>query len=1095
MRASIIALLGLGFVSSSAWAVTDLYVEQFMCENAEAHAAWDPNQDTDLESDSRLLSVRVRYMWIENEPLNTYRYKFQFYYNADLSCESTINTSGHTGGDGYLSLLLDTGGDRYYKSYNLKLYSEVKSSGGTLLDGNQDSMSFTVYDTSWTIPTQTEITNPKKAKYKFDNIYVSGWVKGKKEDGSQWVWVEDGCYVDLLLENGFDQMSAEVTTSGGQFNHTFQRPTGGWDPNDDYKVTATFEAGQIGPEPYQLAYQSSSDSEQHAINSTVEMGKSMGWAMLEKTAQVTTQNPTDDRLPDGATLVFDLDGSQVGSHITVAPLPHGAEVIDEDTLDEDLNTDHGTITIEGLIPGYETWAQPGWRANTASPLSGRPAPETWVETLAFVPPVTSPSPPLAAGAWSHSLAFDFDPPVSSATLTLRFYDAMGGLLRTEYATLASHERFEIPPTWLTGAASVHAAISEGTLVGWATAEDAGVDAFEILAHTSPSLKLSAPFMPASGWNSSMTLHNPSSDPATIEIRLYDLAGTPLYVEQTTIPPRGTITREANYVAPGIDKTVEVIVNSGEGIVGTCVRATDEAVTMAEPLVTAAAALRVPSPGSPDLDDGLLALHNPDDTAVEVRSLFYGLDGTLLDDRPDLIPPHATILGPIISAAPGVEPLASIEIQTVGQGRVSAVAMFHQTASGGACSVPALSMPEWARCEPPWLREGPNLISLPLDPLDPNVASVLFALEQAGNVLSGAVCGYDGTAYQTYPDPLADLVRGEGYWLQLDSAVPFSVMGSTASQDVTIGLRNGWNLIGHPLAEARTWADCLVTNGVQTKSVSQAADAGWIQPAICYFDSPASYKLVNPHGTGDDDAVRPWYGYWLRTFQDGLHLVVPWEVGGGMSSGAAADAASIARLTLSADDCADWQFVAAIDATCSDDHDQQDVSAPPDPPAGQTEVRLTTSLDLYGPQMHDYRAIPAPGHTQLWNTTVHPVNFQPAQCRQVTMTWDLTQAGAYAYCLTDPDGGQTIDLAPGGQHTFQLCDQQAIPFDLRAREGGFLSADFDSDGDVDVADGDFFFQQFCGVGVAPADPRADLDTDGDCDLDDFAVFMGTFTGPY
>jgi len=65
----------------------------------------------------------------------------------------------------------------------------------------------------------------------------------------------------------------------------------------------------------------------------------------------------------------------------------------------------------------------------------------------------------------------------------------------------------------------------------------------------------------------------------------------------------------------------------------------------------------------------------------------------------------------------------------------------------------------------------------------------------------------------------------------------------------------------------------VTDGVETKSVSQAESAGWVQGLIYFLDG-AGYRTVAPGGGGDDTALRPWRGYWMLAELPGLSLIVP-----------------------------------------------------------------------------------------------------------------------------------------------------------------------------------------------------------------------------
>lgn len=55
------------------------------------------------------------------------------------------------------------------------------------------------------------------------------------------------------------------------------------------------------------------------------------------------------------------------------------------------------------------------------------------------------------------------------------------------------------------------------------------------------------------------------------------------------------------------------------------------------------------------------------------------------------------------------------------------------------------------------------------------------------------------------------------------------------------------------------------------------------------------------------------------------------------------------------------------------------------------------------------------------------------------------------------------------------------------------ADFDADGDMDVADLLIFYQGFSGPGQRTPIPETDLDGDGDTDLADLIIFQTAFTG--
>ena len=52
--------------------------EGFRCENSDATAMWAWPQETELESDGRLLKVEVLYSWADTDTSNDFRFTFEF---------------------------------------------------------------------------------------------------------------------------------------------------------------------------------------------------------------------------------------------------------------------------------------------------------------------------------------------------------------------------------------------------------------------------------------------------------------------------------------------------------------------------------------------------------------------------------------------------------------------------------------------------------------------------------------------------------------------------------------------------------------------------------------------------------------------------------------------------------------------------------------------------------------------------------------------------------------------------------------------------------------------------------------------------------
>jgi len=172
----------------------------------------------------------------------------------------------------------------------------------------------------------------------------------------------------------------------------------------------------------------------------------------------------------------------------------------------------------------------------------------------------------------------------------------------------------------------------------------------------------------------------------------------------------------------------------------------------------------------------------------------------------------------------------------------------------------------------WFRAGWNLISVPISPVAPDANSVFNELREAGNVIENNLYAYEG-AYLLYPSDFNEIELGKAYWLYLTTGAQETVAGTAATGSVQIALANGWNLVGHPFKEPVALASCSVSNGSTTLTMEEAVNAGWLQVPFYYYDG-ASYKLLALDTSGDDQYLRPWYGYWVLTYQSNLTLIVP-----------------------------------------------------------------------------------------------------------------------------------------------------------------------------------------------------------------------------
>jgi len=263
-----------------------------------------------------------------------------------------------------------------------------------------------------------------------------------------------------------------------------------------------------------------------------------------------------------------------------------------------------------------------------------------------------------------------------------------------------------------------------------------------------------------------------------------------------------------------------------------------------------------------------------------------------------------------------------------------------------------------------------------------------------------------------------------YWGQndeIDNWPANKIYDASTGQDPAVN--PGWGLEG---GGSRAYEAI----GTERKSIQQAIEDGWLEQPPVYYDG--GYKVVRTAG-GDDTSLRAWFGYWLKANRSGLSLILP---GPAAATDPGSDMVSRVRLALEAADCLTSSFTAGMATTASDVYEPTyDAAFPPAGPADMLEVRFGTTLDAEL-ILEDIRSEPPTGQTKIWLCTATPIHFSPGQCKQVTVTWDLTDAGDYGYKLVDLGQSTSIVLSPGGQYTFQICEQDQLSFELHAKQGGF-----------------------------------------------------------
>ena len=163
--------------------------------------------------------------------------------------------------------------------------------------------------------------------------------------------------------------------------------------------------------------------------------------------------------------------------------------------------------------------------------------------------------------------------------------------------------------------------------------------------------------------------------------------------------------------------------------------------------------------------------------------------------------------------------------------------------------------------------GWNLLSVPLLPLAPNnTPAAVFGDDVSPLWIYWWNPNKTPAGYETP----TDVDPGRGYWVYLMGQTVIDVTGTVVEQDYEVPLGNaGWHMISTPTINVY-WGYCKFTDGTTTKTYRDAVEAGWIAPYAFRWD-PAANQYIP---LLDNGVIEPWVGYWIRTYVDGLTLILP-----------------------------------------------------------------------------------------------------------------------------------------------------------------------------------------------------------------------------
>jgi hypothetical protein len=173
----------------------------------------------------------------------------------------------------------------------------------------------------------------------------------------------------------------------------------------------------------------------------------------------------------------------------------------------------------------------------------------------------------------------------------------------------------------------------------------------------------------------------------------------------------------------------------------------------------------------------------------------------------------------------------------------------------------------------------NLVSLPLDPTNPDPAAVF-------DEVTGQLYLYEYNSDTETWDTVANglLVAVDplgGYWLWSEDLGLFCVDGVqlTGDQELQLGAA-GWQMIGVPYPVAwgpGTGGSIMVRRGGETLTLLEAVAAGWIYFTIWEYDAVLGVWIKPTTETGA--TLVPCLGYWIYTYFDDLVLIYSEQAAG------------------------------------------------------------------------------------------------------------------------------------------------------------------------------------------------------------------------
>ena len=160
-----------------------------------------------------------------------------------------------------------------------------------------------------------------------------------------------------------------------------------------------------------------------------------------------------------------------------------------------------------------------------------------------------------------------------------------------------------------------------------------------------------------------------------------------------------------------------------------------------------------------------------------------------------------------------------------------------------------------------LYPGWNLVSIPVQPVDPTPAAVLDSIRDDYDVAYTYSANLGWQRYEPgapgFVNTLAAITPSQGVWIHATTATTLTVSG-TVPLSTTIPLAAGWNLIGYPSLQTRPITEVL-------SPIVQYCNAVYTYDAV---DQADPWKKYVPGDLSSDlTQMEPGHGYWVSVSQN------------------------------------------------------------------------------------------------------------------------------------------------------------------------------------------------------------------------------------